>query len=47
MDLPDVSLVEAFRFKIAPGGKIWRRLVNGKWQYSQDPETTDEWLDRI
>lgn len=25
---------------------IWRRKVNGKWQYKQDPETREQWIER-
>lgn len=27
-------------------GQVWRRKVNGKWQYRQDEETDEEFLDR-
>jgi hypothetical protein len=29
-----------------PEGQVWRRKVNGRWQYQQDPETDEEWLER-
>lgn len=22
-----------------PSGRMWRRQINGKWEYKQDPET--------
>jgi hypothetical protein len=27
-------------------GQVWKRKVNGKWEYQQDEETMDEFLDR-
>jgi hypothetical protein len=30
-----------------PSGQAWRRTVNGKWEYRQDPETEEQFLDRL
>lgn len=27
-------------------GQVWRRKVNGKWQYKQDEETAEDWAER-
>ena len=30
-----------------PGrGQVWRRKINGRWQYKQDEETVEAWEDR-
>ena len=26
--------------------QVWRRKVDGRWQYKQDAETPDQWLER-
>lgn len=34
------------KWTLSPG-KIWRRKrPDGKWEYRQDEETFDEWIDR-
>lgn len=41
------GLVHVIRYRLSPHGKVWRRYVKGKWEYQQDPETDEEWLDRV
>jgi hypothetical protein len=35
------------RWTTSAGGQVWRRKrQDGKWEYQQDEETVEEWLDR-
>jgi hypothetical protein len=35
------------RWAIEPGQTWRRKRPDGKWEYRQDAETVDEWLDRL
>jgi hypothetical protein len=35
------------KWAIEPGQTWRRKLPDGKWEYRQDDETVDEWLDRL
>lgn len=34
------------RLFILHQGQVWRRRIDGRWQYKQDPETLEDWEDR-